>query len=153
MTTDKEIAEIVKREVEAALKAERAKGAPTRSLTEAEIGKWKDDVHQMRERAANSFRFSPEVLKGMKAACSDADLHDIARHGAVQSQSQIGDKGVGSSVGERRMAGDGRGWRESAELRPPPGVGPNSQAERIADEFARRDREDLATRLGQQLKR
>jgi hypothetical protein len=143
-TTDDKIAAL-QREIEK-LKATQP---PTPRDAEAErkrTAEYMNEVHQMRERAANSFRFSPEIQRAMNAACSDDDLRDIARHGTVQSQSQVGAphtfKG-GSTVVVPPSATPG--WREASPLGPPPGT---RDVDRIAEEFARRDREELAQRLG-----
>jgi hypothetical protein len=40
---------------------------------------WKSQMHEMAERRANSFRFSPQVQREMSRACGDADLADLVR--------------------------------------------------------------------------
>jgi hypothetical protein len=65
MNTDKEIAALVKREVEAALKAKEAvqPAPPTfKPLTPTEHF---DQMHQAREKRADNFRLSPEVERAM----------------------------------------------------------------------------------------
>ena len=45
-----------------------------------------------------------------------------------------------------RSAGDGTGWAREIPLSNPPGTGPGSPADRIVDEFDRRDRAELIER-------
>jgi hypothetical protein len=138
-TTDDKIAAL-EREIEK-LKAAQP---PTPRDAEAErkhTAEYANEVHQMRERAANSFRFSPQIQRAMNAAWSDADLHDIARHGTVQSQSQVGPPQVGEGV-RRNPPGDGTGWKPQRDFgadgqHPTPGV---RQLDEVAKGFDRRER-------------
>jgi hypothetical protein len=104
----------------AALKATTP--APTIDTTQA-AAQWRDEMHQLRERRANSFQFSPSVLREMVAACDTATIQDLARHGTVQSASQAGASGQISSVhGSSGLPGTQNGWRNAAPISPPPGI-------------------------------
>jgi hypothetical protein len=103
-----------------------------------------DQVHQARERRANSFRFSPAVQREMNAACGTNDLKDLVQashrpqgpssQGVIpSSQTLTGVRGPGRGF----PAGDGAGWREATPLSNPPGV---AQADRLMDAQDARDR-------------
>jgi hypothetical protein len=85
---------------------------------------WADEMHQARERAANSFQFSPAVLKEMNAACGTADLRDLvhASH-APRGPSQAGVPSSSTITGVHPGGGArGTGWVDAAPLGPPPGL-------------------------------
>jgi hypothetical protein len=150
---DKRIAAL-EREL-AALKA--AQAPPTPMPTEREIAEYRDRIHQARERAANSFQFSPSVLKEMVTACGTADLRDLvhASHAphtptmaGIPSSQTV--SGVHPGGGARIPPGGGTGWVKQREWgadgqHPVPGV---AQADRLMNEADRRDRKELAQRLG-----
>jgi hypothetical protein len=104
----------------------------------------RDRVHQMRER--NASLIPPWMYEACAGGVSDADARAIAataraptgRPGMIPEQPTSG----GSP---RPTAGDGKGWVEPTPLGPPPGV---AQADRLMDEQDRRDRAELARRLG-----
>jgi hypothetical protein len=114
-------------------------------------GEWRDQMHALAERRANNYvTLSPERRREMARACSTADLQDLvhASHrpqgpsaGGIPSSQQL--TGVRAGGGAA-VSGNGTGWREAAPLRPPPGT---AMADRIVDEFDRRDRAELAERL------
>jgi hypothetical protein len=145
---EKEIA-AQKKELDA-LKAAQAP-PPTRYPTAEEEAKYIDELHQARERAANAFRFRPDIQRAMNAACGTADLQDLVHAGRApkgpssegvipSSQTLTGGHYLGRGLPQPTP-----GWREATPLSNPPGI---AQADKIADEFARRDREELAQKLG-----
>jgi hypothetical protein len=116
-----------------------------------------DQMHQARERAANSFQFRPEILREMQNACGTADLRDLvhASHrpqgpstGGIPSSQQL--TGMRPGGGARIPPGSGTGWARQRDFgadgqHPVPGV---AAADRLMDEQDRRDRRELAQRLG-----
>jgi hypothetical protein len=111
-----------------------------------------DRMHQAAERRANAFvTLSPERRREMERACSTEDLRDLVHASRRPQGPSIG--GIPSSQtlsgvhpgGGASVPGGGTGWREAAPLRPPPGI---NYVDRLVDEQDRRDREELAQRLG-----
>jgi hypothetical protein len=139
MNTAKKIAAL-ELEIE---KLKAAQASPPPAPTEQEVAKYRDEMHQMRERRANAFQFRPEILGPMVAACGTADLQDLARHGTVQSQSQVGARDLGTSVrsGGGVPPAGGSGWRTAAPLQPPHGV---ELCDRLVDH---QDDLDMAKRI------
>jgi hypothetical protein len=147
MTTNDENADLKRRIAEL-----EAKVAPPQSAAqrEKEDREWMDQVHQARERhmsLATNF-FTRDDLRAFEAAAPTAAVREDAQSlrggvpppsGMLPTTSQIGE--VHTAPG---IVGSGRGWVMPAPLGPPPGV---SQADRIVDEFDRRDKAELAERL------
>ena len=85
---------------------------------------------------------------------SAADVADIVRAshrpqgpgGAIPSGGQTQVTGVHPHGGPVNVPGGGTGWGYSPPLSNPPGTGPGSAADRIVDEFDRRDRAELIER-------
>ena len=100
------------------------------------------------ERDARA-NISAEVLREMERACPTSMMRDIALR---DSRAPQGPSSAGiiptsqplSNVRGRNIAGS-TGWARQVPLSNPPGV---AQADKIADEFARRDHVELAQRLG-----
>jgi hypothetical protein len=133
----------------AALRAEvealKAKVSPPKSdfkpMSDAEHRDW---LHQMRERQAASW-MPPSAIRDlvegepigfMAGVVKDNRNAPTSPTGMIPQQSSRG-----SDVREPL-----RGY--SAPLSNPPGTGPGSPADRIVDEFDRRDRAELARKLG-----
>jgi hypothetical protein len=121
--------------LEAEIAALKAKVDPPKStfvpISDAEH---RDMVHQMQERRM-SMATPPEVIRDF-AVVKEIALRD-ARAPTGLPNSQQSDP--------RPSAGDGTGWTREIPLSPPPGV---AQADRLMDEQDRRDRAELAQRLG-----
>ena len=92
--------------------------------------------------------FTRDDLRAFEAAAPTSAVREDAQSlrggvpppsGMLPTTSQIGE--VHTAPG---IVGSGRGWVMPAPLGPPPGV---AQADRIVDEFDRRDKADLAERL------
>jgi hypothetical protein len=112
-------------------------------MTDAEHRNW---VYQMQERRM-SMAMPPSVHHYFADGVTAADCADLRQ----QARRPSGRPGMipeqPSSGGERpaKSAGDGTGWRAATPLGPPPGV---AQADKLMDEQDRRDRIELARRLG-----
>ena len=146
MPSDDERAQL-KRELKAELKAEleaEAKPAPSARDAEREAAEWRDQMHRLAEARMSSVAVAPEVLRDYARACPTSDVQDLVRHGRVQSPSQAGTSGQVTVV----RGAPGTGWQRGIPLSNPPGTGPGSPADRIAEEFDRRERAELAQRLG-----
>jgi hypothetical protein len=124
--TDAEIAEL-----KATVEQLKASLAPTPNDAAA-VGKWKDEMHQLRERrAAACLPFSRADLAAMEAACPDHVAKAIAMRDnrAPQGPSSAGTSGqltrVSTSPG---IIGSNTGWAREIPLSPPPGV---AQADRL----------------------
>jgi hypothetical protein len=145
MKNDDELAAL-KRELKAELKAEleaEAEAKPSARDAEREAAEWRDKMHRGAEARMSSVAVAPEVLRDYARACPTSDVQDLVRHGRVQSPSQAGTSGQVTVV-----RGAGTGWQRGIPLSNPPGTGPGSPADRIAEEFDRRERAELAQRLG-----
>jgi hypothetical protein len=145
--TDKRIAAL-ERKIK---KLEAAQAPPPPSFVPESDAEYRDRVHQMRERAANNFQFRPEILREMEKACGTEDLRDLV-HASHRPQGPSQGGIPGSSMitgvhpgGGASVPGGGTGWRTAAPLGPPPGI---NYVDRLVDEQDRRDREELAQRLG-----
>jgi hypothetical protein len=141
-----------KRELDA-LKAAQAPPAPP-AFKPMSTAEHIDQMHRAAEARANKFQFRPEILREMVKACGTADLADLVhasrrpqgpRAGGIPSSQTL--SGVHAGGGARIPPGSGTGWRDAAELRPPPGI---NYVDRLVDEQDRRDRADLAERLAKQ---
>ena len=104
-----------------------AKIAPT-PHDPAEEGKWRDAMHQGRERRASAaarLAFSPDQLAAMRAAAPDNVIKDIVRDNrAPQSPSSPGGVPSTQQVSNRvGVPGGGTGWAHEVPIGPPPGIG------------------------------
>jgi hypothetical protein len=145
--TDKRIAAL-ERKIKQLEAAQTPPPASTVSSEES-VEAYRDRVHQMRERAANNFQFSPQVLGPMVKACGTDDLRDLvhASHrpqgpsaGGIPSSQTLG--GIHPGGGASISPGSGTGWVKQREWgadgqHPVPGV---AAADRLMDEADRRDR-------------
>jgi hypothetical protein len=108
-----------------------------------------NEMHQLREQSANSFRFRPDIQRRMNEACDAATGHDLARHGVVQGPSTDGTDGQ-LYHSSSRPGIIGSGWRNVPEFgadgqHPTPGI---SHVDRVAEGFAQQERAELAQKLG-----
>jgi hypothetical protein len=123
-----------------------AKVSPPKStfvpMTDAEH---RDMVHRMRERQANSW-MPPSAIQEMIAAEPRGFMRDVALRDAraPNSPSTI-PRTEHPSNRSSNVAGSGTGWAREIPLSPPPGV---AQADKLMDAQDRRDRAELAQRLG-----
>jgi hypothetical protein len=154
MTDNKDAERLAQLEAEvAALKAAQPKPEPTWEEREAASAKFRDEMHQMRE-GRMSLAMPPSVVRDMAGGVSAADVADIVRAshrpqgpgGAIPSGGQTQVTGVHPHGGPVNVPGGGTGWGYSPPLSNPPGTGPGSAADRIVDEFDRRDRAELIER-------
>jgi hypothetical protein len=89
---------------------------------------------------------APGVLAEMQAACPDDVLNDIVRRGSIQGPSGIATSGQVTAVHSAPgIFGSQNGWRVPMPMGPPPGT---NYVDRICDEFDRRDRAELAQKMG-----
>jgi hypothetical protein len=107
-------------------------------------------VQDFGRRAARSA--IPSWQRDMADAVPDSVLQDIVREQRVSSVAQ-GPSGAGTSGQVTRVSvspglpGTTNGWREARPLGPPPGI---NHVDRLLDEADRRDRVELAQRIGNQ---
>jgi hypothetical protein len=109
----------------------------------------RDMVHQMRERQANAW-MPPSAVQAMVAAEPKGFMREVGLRDARVPTSASGMVPSTPQSSPRPSAGDGTGWTTAPPLSNPPGTGPGSLADRIADEFDRRDRIELAQRIAAQ---
>lgn len=134
----------------AALKAEvaalKAKVDPPKSdfkpMSDAE---WRDQMHQAAERRM-SMATPPSVIRDW-AVLDDATVKGITLRDA---RAPTGPSSQGVTPSSQQMSnvrgtGGRGGWSEPIPLSNPPGV---AQADRLMDEQDRRDRAELARKLG-----
>jgi hypothetical protein len=154
-----EIAALKRELAEVKAVVEAAQAPPPAPFVPESDAEYRDRVHQMRERAANSFQFRPEILREMERACGTEDLRDLVHAsrrpqgpsaGGIPSSQTL--TSVRPGGGARVPPGDGTGWAHQRDLgadgqHPVPGI---AQADRLMDEQDRRDRAELAQRLAAQ---
>ena len=145
MSEKDEIAAL-KKEVEAlkgALSGKEDKPPPKSTFVPMSDAEHFDRVHQMRERQANTW-MPPDAVQAMVAAEPKGFMRDVAMRDnrAPQTAAMIPTQPSNRSDVREPL----RGY--SAPLSNPPGTGPGSLSDRIADEFDRRDRAELARKLG-----
>ncbi len=118
----------------AALKAEvdKLKASQPTSYDPAAVGRWQDEMHQMRERRASSHMpFSRSDLDAMRAAAPDDVVRNIAMR---DNRAPTGPSSAGTSGQTMRVStspgiiGSNTGWAREIPLSPPPGV---AQADRL----------------------
>jgi hypothetical protein len=146
MTDDaKKIAELVKAEVEAALKSREPKPQPSREDEERATAKWINEMHQLRER--NASRIPGWMREACAGGVTDADCADIvhASHRPTGRPGMIPEKQV-SEVRSANVPGSGTGWQAERPLGPQPGIY-HVDAQAIAD--AERQRGELKRKLGE----
>jgi hypothetical protein len=116
---------------------------PSNPVSDAE---WRDQMHQMRERQANSW-MPPSAIRDMIAAEPRGFMQGVVR----DNRAPIGRPGMipeqPSNVRPGNVPGSGTGWVAPVPLSPPPGV---AQADRLMDAQDRRDRLELEERLAKQ---
>ena len=140
--TDAEIAEL-----KATVEQLKASLAPTPNDAAA-VGKWRDEMHQLRERRASAhLPFSRSDLAAMEFACPDHVAKAIAMRDnrAPQGPSSAGTSGqtmrVSTSPG---IIGSNTGWSREIPLGPPPGL-------RYVDaQLDAQDRRDLDEKIMQE---
>jgi hypothetical protein len=135
----------------AALKAAQPKPQPSAEEIERSMARARDELHQMRE-GRMSLAMPPSVHQYFADGVTAADCADLARAahaptgpssaGAIPSSQQV--TGVHPHGGPLPQLTPG--WGYSPPLSNPPGTGPGSAADRIVDEFDRRDRAELVER-------
>jgi hypothetical protein len=103
-----------------------------------------DRMHQMRERQANSWT-PPNAIRDMVNAEPKGFMAGVLRDNRAPTgrPGMIPDSQQPSNA--RPAAGGGSGWVAPTPLSNPPGV---AQADRLMDEQDRRDRAELARKLG-----
>jgi hypothetical protein len=140
---DKQAEEIaqLKREVEAL----KAKVDPPKStFKEMSDAEWRDHVHQMRERQANSW-MPPNAIREMAShPCNQVMPGVIQDRHAPNSPATIPRTEGPSNARSGNVAGSGTGWAAEIPLSNPPGV---AQADRLMDAQDARDRAELARKL------
>jgi hypothetical protein len=137
MTNEEELAALKKKVEELEAKVSPPKEEP-----------FKPEPHQ-RYDPTEGMRMPLSALQAMVAAeprgFMAAVLHDnrapTGRPGMIPNSQQ-------GSSGPANVPGGGTGWAHEVKLSNPPGTGPGSPADRIAEEFDRRDRAELARKLG-----
>jgi len=144
--SDKSELAALKREVAELKAAVQPKPQPSREDQERATAKWIDEMHQMRE-GRMSFATPPSVIRDWNVL-DNATVRDLVQHGTVQSPSMAGTTGAVSGVHRHDGAPSSTpGWVAPTPLSPPPGV---AQADRLMDAQDRRDRIELAQRIGAQ---
>jgi hypothetical protein len=110
---------------------------------------WRDRMHQAQERRM-AMATPPSAMQDLVNAEPRGFMRGVLRDnraptgpgGAIPSSQQVSNvRGGGSAT---------PGWADPRPLSNPPGV---AQADKIVDEFDRRDRAELAQRLGALVKR
>jgi hypothetical protein len=139
--TDKKIAAL-EQEV-AALKAKVS--PPKSTFKEMSDAEWRDHVHQMRERQANSWMPPSAIREMAQHPCNQVMPGVIQDRHAPNSPATIPRTEGASNARSGNVAGSGTGWAHEVPLSPPPGV---AQADKLMDAQDRRDRAELAQRLG-----
>jgi hypothetical protein len=146
MTSDTDRIAKLEKEL-AALKAKQAPPPRDYEADRKATAEYADQVHQARERAANQFRFAPDIQRAMNAACGTNDLRDLV-HASHRPQGPSAEA-IPSSQTLTGVHAPGRGlgmngWRDATPLGPQPGI---NHVDRVAAEFERRDRAELAKKL------
>jgi|SRR6516162_6536092 len=149
MSTEEEIADLKRQlaEVKDAMRAAQPKPKPSREEEERATAEWRDKMHQAAERRANSWT-PPSVHQYFADGVTAADCADLRQ----QARRPSGRPGF---IPDSHQPTDVRapqpsstpGWVEPTPLGPPPGV---AQADRLMDEQDRRDRIELARKLGKE---
>jgi hypothetical protein len=137
--TDKDELAALKKKVE---ELEAKVSPPKSTFVPMSDAEWIDHVHQARERQANTW-MPPDAIRDMIAAEPKGFMHDVALRDARAPNSPAM---IPSS--QQRPAAEGAnrtGWRDATPIGPPPGV---AQADKLMDEQDRRDRAELARKLG-----
>jgi hypothetical protein len=114
-----------------------------RATLEREAAEWRDKMHQMSEtRMSHASAFSREQLAAMEAATPRDMIHDLVRHGVVQSPSAAGSSGQVTKVSSNPgLPGSNTGgWVTATPIGPPPGV---ALADRLMDAQDIKDRHEL----------
>jgi hypothetical protein len=147
MTAKEELAAL-KKEIEAlksALLGKEDKPPPKSTFVPMSDAEWRDQMHQMQERRM-SMATPPSVARYFEDGVTAADCADLRQqaHRPAGRPGMIPDSQQPASP--RSSAGDGTGWAREIPLSNPPGTGPGSPADRIVDEFDRRDRAELIER-------
>jgi hypothetical protein len=144
--TDEDKIAALEREV-AALK-EAVKPAPARDpKAEAQAtAEWQDRMHQMKE-ARMSCWTPPSALQEMIAAEPKGFMKGVIHDNRAPTgrPGMIPDSQQASNARTGNVPGSGTGWAREIPLSNPPGV---ALADKLMDEQDRRDRAELAQRLG-----
>jgi hypothetical protein len=125
-------------ELRAELDKVKASLAP-KPFDPAEVGRWQDQMHQLRERRmAGASNFSPDQLAAFEAACPTDVARDIVARGGVRPPSS---HGAGNTVSAPSGAFPNMsGWRPAVPIGPPPGI---AQADKLMDAQDAKDRHNL----------
>jgi hypothetical protein len=139
MTNKDELAEL-----KAKVAALEAKVDPPKStFVEMSDAEHRDMVHQMRERQMNSW-MPPSAVQDLVAAEPRGFMQGVLR----DNRAPTGRPGMiprTEEVSNAREPSPTPGWLAPTPLSNPPGV---AQADKLMDEQDRRDREELARKLG-----
>jgi hypothetical protein len=111
-----------------------AKGKPPAPFKEQPYQRYDPTAGMTMPRSALEAMIAAEPRGFMRGVVAD-NRAPTGRPGVIPDSQQV----RGSNVVK------GTGWVDAPPLRPPPGV---AQADKIVDEFDRRDRAELAQRLG-----
>ena len=149
MSRDDELAAL-KQEVAAlkeALSGKEDKAEPKSTFVPKTDAEWIDEMHQMRERQANSWMPPNAVQEMAQHPCNQVMRGVINDRHAPTSPSMAGT--TGAVTGVHRHDGGAPsstpGWVAPTPLSNPPGV---AQADRLMDHQDKLDRIELARRIG-----
>jgi hypothetical protein len=129
-----------------ALEAAQPKPAPSHEDQARADAEWRDKMHQAAERRANTW-MHPNAVQDLVAAEPKGFMAGVVHDNRAPSGRPGMIPSSQSSGSPARSAGDGTGWVALTPLSPPPGV---AQADKLMDEQDRRDRIELARRLGRE---
>jgi hypothetical protein len=109
---------------------------------------FKSEPYQRYDPTAN-MTMPPSVLREMAAAVPHNFMQDVVRDNrAPTTPGTIPTSQQQPSNVHAPLPSPTPGWVTAPPLSNPPGTGPGSSADRIVDEFDRRDRAELARKLG-----
>jgi hypothetical protein len=145
----------LEREIEKLKAAQTPQAPPPVPFVPLSDAEWRDQMHQAAEARANSWRPTGEVLRKMVDACGTNDLRDLVHASHAPRTPTMAGIPSSQTVSGVRASGRGLpqvtpGWQQERRFgdtgqHPVPGV---AAADRLMDEQDRRDREELAQKLG-----
>jgi|SRR6516225_5701482 hypothetical protein len=134
-----------KAEVEA-LKAAQPKPKPEfKPMSDAE---WRDRVHQMRERQANTW-MPPDAIRDLVNGEPKGFMQGVVHDNRAPNHPGMIPSSQQPSAVRAPQPSATPGYVDPRPLSNPPGTGPGSPADKIVDEFDRRDRAELKRKLGE----